>query len=129
MVEDDEFAKPVERRDDGLGDSKAADAVEILTIIGALFATGVDLRSETDPISATNRQDRTAAGVMGSAPNAAPEASDIVDAILKRFRDGDPDRKDPRGDADRADKPPPPPPPRSSDESSGEKPKPEGQDL
>jgi hypothetical protein len=107
-----------------IGDTAGADALEALRWVAALFATGIDTRSETDPLGAWNRADRSAAGAMGSAPGAAgaAEAASIVDGVLDRYREGDPAAKDPRGDAEKPvpdpapeappkDTPPPKPPP------------------
>lgn len=79
-----------------VGDTTAADAVEALRWVAALFATGIDTQSETNPHTAWNRADRSAAGAMGTAP-AGPNATEIVDGILKRYREGTPETADPRG--------------------------------
>lgn len=92
-----------------LGDTSAADAVEALRWVAALFATGIDTASETNPLTAWNHADRSAAGAMGSSAPGA-DATQIVDGILRRYREGTTETTDPRGQREAPAKEPPPAP-------------------
>ena len=94
-----------------IGDTSTADALEALRWIAALFATGIDTGSETNPLTARNHADRSAEGAMGAPPHSPgdPSATEIVDGILRRFREGEGDKADPREKGEASTPPQPPP--------------------